>query len=356
MNPNFLLNVIMSLILLAGTLTATAETREEIAAIGRAVGAKGKFQYWTKDSAPLQQLKAFVKSVTDRKSPDWVAPEERIAVFDLDGTLVCETAPSYFEWMMYLHRVMNDKNFHPTAEQLATARVIHDAVYKRAVPSDMMWTEAIAQNEVFGGMTPSEYRAYVEEFMKAPVEGMKNLQWGEAIYLPMAEVVSYLAANGFRTYVVSGSERQVTRIYAVGAMAFEPSHIIGSDITTTASAQGDAEGWNYSFKPTDEIVRGPLYVKNLKMNKVSAIHREIGVQPILAFGNSSGDFSMFEYTTGRNAHKSMAFCVLADDTEREFGNPDKAVTMSKTCREHGWQTISMRNDFLTIYGKKVKKK
>ena len=351
---NRLIIILLTAICLASFAELKAENREQIAKIGAAVGKKGKFKYWTKDSKPLAELKAFVADVTNKKSPNYVKPEERIAVFDLDGTLVCETAPSYFEWMMYLYRVFDDKSFKPTASQRQTASIIKDAVYKRAVPGDMMKTEAIAQNEVFANMTPEQYKDYVEMFMKEPVEGMKNLRWGEAIYLPMAEIVGYLAANDFRTYVVSGSERQVTRVYATGAMAFEPSHIIGSDAYTRASAQGTKEGWDYGFTPTDEILRGEMYVKNLKMNKVNAIYREIGVQPILAFGNSSGDFSMFEYTTGRNSKPSMAFCVLADDTEREFGNPDKAAKMKATCEQHRWTTISMKDDFETIYGHKVK--
>ena len=197
-------------------------SRDEIYKISANVGADGNFKYWSDGSESLAQLKEFVALVTDPQSRGYVPVEERVAVFDLDGTLVCETAPSYFEWMMYLHRVFADPTFTPTAKQLADAEVIKQAVYARNVPGDMMWTEAIAQNEVFAGMTPEQYREYTLNFMKAPVEGMNNLQWGEAIYLPMAEVVGYLAANGFTTYVISGSERQVTRTYVDGAP--QPHH------------------------------------------------------------------------------------------------------------------------------------
>ncbi len=343
------------LILLAGLMTmvasqAAAETREQIAQIGQNVGVEGNFKYWTPDSKPLAMLKEFVQNVTNPQSEGYVPQQDRVAVFDLDGTLVCETAPSYFEWMMYLYRVFDDPTFHATEEQKATARVIKDAVYARNVPGDMMWTEAIAQNEVFAGMTPEQYRDYCQMFMKAPVEGMNGMNWGEAIYLPMAEVVGYLAANGFTTYVISGSERQVTRTYVDGALAFGRNHIIGSDIYTYATQQGDKEGWDYTFQPTDEVVRGLMYVKNLKMNKVSAMVREIGIKPILAFGNSSGDFSMFEYSVTGNRYPSMAMCVLADDLVRERGNEAKAAKMKASCDAKGWPTISMKNDFKTIYG------
>lgn len=335
--------------------SAMAETRDQIARIGNEVGANGNFKYWTEGSVPLATLKAFVEKVTTPGTADYVPEQDRVAVFDLDGTLVCETAPSYFEWMMYLYRVFDDPTFKATPEQLATAEVIKKAVYARSVPGDMMWTEAIAQNEVFAGMTPEQYRDYAINFMKAPVEGMNNLQWGEAIYLPMAEVVGYLTANGFTTYVISGSERQVTRTYVDGALAFSRNHIIGSDIYTYATTQGEKEGWDYTFKPTDDVVRGLMYVKNLKMNKISAIVREIGIKPILAFGNSSGDFSMFEYSVVKNPYPSMAFCVLADDTVREYGNPAKAEKMKASCDAKQWVTISMRDDFKTIYGESVTK-
>ena len=353
MNKTLISILCFSVLLYAGM--AQAETREEIAAIGKAVGAEGNFKYWTEGSAPLAQLKAFVQKVTNPSSDGFVPQADRVAVFDLDGTLVCETAPSYFEWMMYLYRVFDDPNFTPTAEQRATGEIIKKAVYARSVPGDMMWTEAIAQNDVFSGMTPEQYRAYTQAFMKAPVEGMKNLEWGEAIYLPMAEVVAYLAANGFTTYVISGSERQVTRVYCDGALAFGRNHIIGSDAYSYATTQGSKEGWDYTFKPTDEVVRGALYVKNLKMNKINAIVREIGIKPILAFGNSSGDFSMFEYSTIKNPYPSMAFCVLADDVDREYGNPAKAEKMKASCDAKNWTTISMKSDFATIYGQSVTK-
>lgn len=341
--------------MLAISPAAQAETREQIAAIGAQVGAEGKFQYWSEGSVPLATLKAFVENVTNPQSEGYVPQEDRMAVFDLDGTLVCETTPSYFEWMMYLYRVFNDPTFTPTAEQKATGEVIKKAVYARNVPGDMMWTEAIAQNDVFSGMTPEQYRTYAQAFMQSAVEGMENLKWGEAIYLPMAEVVGYLAANGFTTYVISGSERQVTRVYCDGALAFGRNHIIGSDIYTYATSQGDKEGWDYTFKPSDDVLRGTMYVKNLKMNKVSAIVREIGIKPILAFGNSSGDFSMFEYSTVANRYPSLAFCVLADDVDREYGNPAKAEKMKASCDAKNWVTISMKNDFATIYGTSVKK-
>ncbi len=333
------------------SVSTFAISREKIAQIR--VGREGNFMYWDEQSAVLQKLKDFVGRVTDESSADYVPEDERLAVFDLDGTLICETAPTYFEWLLYLHRVLEDDSYQPSAEAYDYALKVREAVETKSIPAEMDWGEAWAQNAAFTGMTLAEYADYVRTFSHSAVEGYNGMQWDEAFYLPMVEVVSYLAANDFKTYIVSGSERQLLRVLANGVLQFETNHIIGSDVETFATEQGETAGMDYVFKATDDIVRGNLMMKNLKMNKVSSIVKEIGIRPILAFGNSTGDFSMFQYTTTNTQHKGMAFCVLADDTERENGNPTKAASIKERCMDAGWQTISMRDDWKTIYGDDV---
>lgn len=346
----------MKQLVLAGTMllmtvSAFATSREKIAQIR--VSRDGQFKYWDANSTELQSLKDFVYRVTNESSKDFVPAEERVAVFDLDGTLICETAPTYFEWLLYLHRVLEDDSYQPSAEAYDYALQVREAVDSKVIPAEMDWGEAWAQNAAFVGMTLDEYHDYVQAFSHTAVEGYNGMKWEEAFYLPMVEVVSYLAANDFKTYIVSGSERQLLRVLAGGVLQFETNHIIGSDVETFATDQGETEGMDYVFKETDEIIRGNLMMKNLKMNKVSSIAQEIGIRPILAFGNSTGDFSMFQYTTANQQHKSMAFCVLADDTERENGNPTKAASIKERCMEAGWHTISMHDDWKTIYGEDV---
>ena len=337
--------------MLLTSMSAFATSREEIAQIR--VNREGNFKYWDENSAVLQSLKDFVSHVTDQSDANFVPADERVAVFDLDGTLICETAPTYFEWLLYLHRVLEDDTYQPSAEAYDYALQVREAVESKVVPAEMDWGEAWAQNAAFVGMTLDEYADYVGAFSRTAVEGYDGMLWGEAFYLPMVEVVSYLAANDFKTYIVSGSERQLLRVLANGVLQFEANHIIGSDVETFATQQGDTEGMDYVFKATDDIVRGNLMMKNLKMNKVSSIVQEIGIRPILAFGNSTGDFSMFQYTTANQQRLGLAFCVLADDTERENGNPTKAASIKERCTEAGWHTISMRNDWKTIYGDDV---
>ena len=335
------------------------------------------FHYWNTNAASFQKLTAYVKDVTNPASSSFIPVEDRIAVFDLDGTLICETTPSYFEWMLYLERVLNDSTYKPTPKEREYARMVKSGIYHigipnpvagtglesspngagltapRSMPKDLSREEARAQEAAFAGMSVADYDAYVKRFMQTPAEGMTNLMRGDSFYLPMVEVLSYLSANHFKLFIVSGSDRQTVRILADGALPVDSDNVIGTDVKGYASHQGKTDGLSYRHTGDDIILRGEFIEKNLQMNKVSSIVREIGKQPVLAFGNSSGDYSMFSYTVNNNRHKALAFALLCDDTERELGNPGKAGKVRAACEANGWIPISMKNDFRLIYGKNV---
>ena len=330
-----------------------AATRAEIGSIQ--VTRAGNFHYWTDTSPAKQALMAYVKDVTNEKSPDFIPVADRIAVFDVDGTLMCETAPTYFDQLMYLHRMYKDPTWKPTADLLAAAKVV-EAGAKSGKPE--LERELIFGNsraKAFAGMTQADFTKYVQNFMEEPVPGLTNLKRGEAFYLPMVEVVSYLKANDFTVYIVSGCDRTSLRVLADGILPISPGRIIGTDTNYVASHQNGESGITYQYGKDDELVRGEYLVTNVKMNKVSAMAKEIGQQPVLAFGNSTGDFSMFRYTTKQNKYKSAIFTLLCDDTTREFGNPKKADAMVQSAAENGWTTVSMKKDFKTIYGDNVKR-
>ena len=170
----------------------------------------------------------------------------------------------------------------------------------------------------------------------------------------MLQVIDYLNENGFKCYIVSGTDRLISRAMVNGAVNIPARQVIGSDESLVATGQGDTPSLDYTYQDTDQLVlEGVFLVKNLKMNKVDVIAQEIGVQPVLAFGNSSGDFAMATYTTANNKYKALGFMVCCDDLERENGNLDKAESMVKSCEEHGWTPVSMKNDWTTIYGEGV---
>ena len=353
MNMKKLAAVALAGLMTLGAMDMTqAATREEIAAIH--VSKSGEFNYWTQKSAAKEKLVSYVKDITNKHSKNFIPVEDRIAVFDMDGTFLCETAPYYFDGMLYLDRALNDKNYQASESDREFAKELKQAIQVKKAGA-LLEKSAPHQASVFAGMNYSDYTAYVEKFMKTPVEGLAPLKWGEAFYLPMVEVIKYLQENKFQVYVVSGTERQLVRILVCDLLKIPTNNIIGTDIKIHAAHQGDTPGLDYSYGKDDYLVRGQFVIKCLKMNKTEAIAREIGKQPVLAFGNSSGDTSMLNYTINGNKYKSAAFFLLCDDLERELGNTEKAEKSRKLADENGWTSISMRDDFKTIYGDKVKR-
>ncbi|MBQ4404502.1 MAG: haloacid dehalogenase-like hydrolase [Selenomonadaceae bacterium] len=337
---------------------ADAMPRDQIAQIQ--VKKAKDFKFWTKDSVANKKLVEYVTDVTNKKSKNFIPVEDRLAVFDMDGTFIGESMPCYFEWMLYLERALHDPNYTPSAEDLEYAKMV-DAEIRAGhfmtgkFPKGIDLGEAKSQQSVFAGMTPKDYEAYVKNFMKKPVEGLTNLKWGEAFYLPMVEVIKYLQANNFTVYVVTGSDRPAMRVMASELLKIPYDNVIGTNPAITASNQGDTSADNYNYRQDDYLIRGGLTQKNLKMNKVVAIEHEIGKQPVLAFGNSGGDTSMLNYALAGNKYKSLSFFVICDDVERELGNIDKANKCIALAEKNGWIKISMRDDFKTIYGDNVKR-
>lgn len=334
----------------ADNAAAQTETATETAFVDN------KFENWNDDSKPKQVLYDFVKNAVDKNSEGYIPPENRVAVFDMDGTLISETNPYYIEWMMYLYRVLEDPNYEAPEEiKTYTEEVIKPALYSGNVTDEIDAQFSQYQAKVYEGMNMDDYEQYVLNFLKQPVNGQSDLTYGESFYMPMRNVVDYLQDNGFKVYVVSGADRLTARAAASSELGIPKDQIIASDTAIVAGKQGDEDGEFYTFEAGDEVVRsGDLIIKNLKMNKVSAIAKEIGVQPVLAFGNSSGDESMLLYTINDNKYPAEAFILMCDDTERDHGNEAKAQKTKDMAEKDGFNAVSMKNDFKTIYPEKAK--
>lgn len=316
------------------------------------------FKYWKENAPALAALKAYVEDVTNPDSPNFIPKEDRIVVSDMDGTFYGELAPTYSEWYLYLHRILEDKSYHPTPAEISYAKQCKAAAVSNKISADFDRGEDEAQAFAFQGMTVSEFDKYVHDFMtQTPLDGLTNCTFAEAFYLPMVEVISYLTNNDFTVFVVSGTDRQLVRQCIKDAGLPIPSHqIIGTDSLYVANNQAFADGMYYTWSKDDEVVRSRYLFTNNKANKVSNIAREIGKQPVLCFGNSTGDEQMMNYTmANNNKYKNMAFGVLCDDGERDFGSEEKGEKMKKFFEGVGAVTISMKNDWKTIYGDEVKK-
>ena len=308
---------------------------------------------WT-ESAPLKsELTSYMAAITSESSADFIPVENRIAVFDMDGTLCCETDPGYFDHKLLYHRVMEDPDYKDKAseEEKATAEECKEYFDSGSYPEDLTIKHGKAVASAFKGMTISEFYAYIDNYKNSPMESYTGMTNGEAFYKPMLQVIDYLQANDFTVYVVSGTDRIITRALCNGVIDIPYSQMIGSDETLVATNQGDTDGLDYTFSHDDKLITGGEFIiKNLKMNKVSVIEQEIGKQPVLCFGNSSGDAAMANYTITDNQYKSGAYLLCCDDLERENGNTKKADKMRASCEENGWTAVSMKDDWTTIYG------
>ncbi len=331
----------------------TADTEEQ------PVSGESALSLWTEDAAAKTELISYMEAITEEGGADYIPPEDRIAVFDLDGTLFCETDPNYFDYCLLVHRVLEDPEYKDQAtefeREVAEKIVTLNETGVAAEGLEVDHGRAVAS--AFSGMTIEEFNSYIQEFKKTPMPSYEGMTRGEGWYQPMLQVVNYLQANDFTVYIVSGTDRFIVRGIVDGSpLAIPAAQIIGSDETIVTKDQGDADGLEYVFDDDDQLVLGgDFIIKNLKMNKVAVIAQEIGQQPVLSFGNSSGDSSMAEYVTSNNPYKSLAFMLCCDDTERENGNVEKADKMFGLCQEFDWVPISMKDDWATIYGEGVTK-
>ena len=312
-------------------------------------------EYWTEGSAAAESLNAYLLAVTDEASPDYIPVPDRIAVFDLDGTLMCETYPFCFEYMVFADYALNSGSDTITDAVRAVAQEIMDAAGAEK-PSNMSTRQAVAGAIAYRGMTMKELAEMVRAFKESEAMGFSGLKRGDAYYKPMLELFDKLLENDFTVYVVTATERNIVREVIRGTLNIPLSHVIGTEYGYTATGQGETADPNYTFQPDDQIVFDGSYAgENAKTSKVDAIVREIGQQPVLAFGNSSGDLAMEIYTISNNPYRSAAYMVVADDAVREYGSADGAPDKKASYESMGIGVISMRDDFATIYGDGVEK-
>ncbi|MBQ6067789.1 MAG: haloacid dehalogenase-like hydrolase [Clostridia bacterium] len=311
------------------------------------------FPSWEADSVSLGELVDFVSACTDVSGPDYLEPADRIAVFDMDGTILCEKAPVYIDYCLTMYRVLDDPAYDASEEERDAMQQIRDHAYaegKTFHPEGLTKDDLVAS--AFAGMTPEEFRAYVVDFAdRTDVVGFEGMTYGQSFYKPMLEVIDYLRANDFDVWMVSACEREVVRAL-VERFGIPFDRVIATDVPYVASGKGDEAADDYTMGQDETILLGaPLdEVECGKSGKSAAIAREIGKRPVLAFGNSSGDYAMLNYAEGNPDHAGMGFFVVCDDTEREYGSAEKAAEYYDKAEEQGWTAFSMADDWKTIYG------
>ena len=315
-------------------------------------GTDNKLNYWNEGEA-LTSLTTYVSNVVNKKSKDYIPVEDRIAVFDMDGTLMCETYYTYYDTMMFIEYCLVD---HPDKVSNELKEVA------ASIKPGYLADETLARNfaKAYQGLIVNEFYDYVVSFGQKKTKSFNNMRYIDNFYLPMVEVVKYLYENEFTVYVISGTERTTTRAVVANSPIAEyvtPNHVIGTDFEVKVKGHED-EPSNMDFKYVDGdelVLTGGFIQKNLNANKTIYIEREIGQRPVLAFGNSGSDTSMMNYTIDqRNEYQAQAYMVVADDSEREWGKQDWA-TKSEEYRQKGYVPISMKNDFAKIYNDGITK-
>ena len=301
------------------------------------------------DGATKQAIVAFVQATTDKSSPQFVPPAERIATFDQDGTTWVEK-PVVTQIMYCLERVPTLVEKKPELKNVEPFKTVLSG-NREAMAKLTMKDLVKILAATLTGMTTDQFQAEVKQWLMMAKDPRWKRPYTELTYQPMQEVLLYLRANGYKTYFVTGGGQDFVRVYAEQIYGIPPEQVVGSMGGTTYSYDKDG-------KPI--LTKEPrLLLNDDKAGKPEGIHLMIGRRPHAAFGNSTGDQQMLEYTkAGEGARLSML--VLHDDATREYaygpaqGLPDtKEGTFTQAlydkARKDGWIVISMKNDWKRIF-------
>ena len=301
------------------------------------------------DGAAKQAIVDFVAAVTAQGGADYVPPADRIATFDNDGTLWV-SHPLYTQAMFALDRVAALAPQHPEwkSEEPFKA-VLADDREAMARFSEGDWAKIIAATHA--GMSTEAFVEIVREWLAEARHPRFERPYTELVYQPMLEVLDYLRANRFRTYIVTGGGQEFVRVFSEQVYGVPVEHVVGSSIVTKYEDQ-DGE---------PVLMREPeVFFIDDKAGKPVGINLFIGKRPYAAFGNSDGDREMLEWTGAGDGQRLMML-VLHDDAEREYaygpanGLPDTKVgtfsqALMNEARKNGWVVISMKDDWKTIFG------
>jgi hypothetical protein len=284
----------------------------------------------------------FVAKVTKKSSPHFVPPSERIATFDNDGTLWGEQ-PMYFQLFFALDRVKALSSQHPEWKDTEPfASLLKGDVKGALAGGERAMLEIVMATHA--GMTSDEFAQIVKDWLATAKHPGTKRPFPEMVYQPMLEVLSYLRANGFKTFIVSGGGIEFMRPWTEKVYGIPPEQVIGSSIKTNFELRDG--------KPV--LVRLPeLNFIDDKAGKPVGINQHIGCRPIAAFGNSDGDLEMLQWTAGGTGarfalivHHTDAVREWAYDRKSHVGQLDKALDEAQT---KGWTVIDMKQDWKVIY-------
>jgi phosphoglycolate phosphatase-like HAD superfamily hydrolase len=303
---------------------------------------------WNKGMAK-ETITGFVQATVDRSMRTYVPPEERIATFDQDGTLWVEQ-PMYTQVLYCLDRVPAVVKQRPELRERQPFKTVLSGDREAIARLPLHEIEEVLL-ATLTGMTIEQFTAEVNAWLAMARHPRWNRPYTELTYQPMLEVLHYLRANGYKTYIVTGGGQDFVRVYAEQVYGIPPEQVVGT-------ASGTSYGYDRSGNPT--LTKDPrLLLNDNNAGKPEGIHLMIGRRPYVSFGNSTGDRQMLEYTwAGEGAR--LAMLVLHDDAKREFaygpaqGLPDSKIgtftqALYDEAKSKGWVVVSMKDDWNRIF-------
>ncbi|MDD5322588.1 MAG: HAD family hydrolase [Methylococcales bacterium] len=301
------------------------------------------------DGPAKQAIVDFVKSTTTKDSPQFVPTAERIATFDQDGTLWV-SHPIYAQVMYCLDRVPAVVKAKPKLAKVEPFKTVlsgnREKIAKLSMDSLLKIVAA-----TLTGMSVEEFQAEVKAWLATAMDPRWKRPYTELTYQPMQEVLKYLRDNGYKTYIVTGGGQDFVRVYSEETYGIPPEQVVGS-------ALGTKYAYDKSGKPF--LTKEPkLLLNDNNAGKPEGIHLMIGRRPHAAFGNSTGDRQMLEYTKADDGAR-LSMLVLHDDAKREYAyGPAQGLPTTKVgtftqslydeAQKQGWTVISMKNDWKRIF-------
>jgi len=301
------------------------------------------------DGPAKQAIITFVQGTTTEGSPKFVTPSERIATFDQDGTLWVEH-PLYTQVVYCLDRVPDVVKAKPELAKVEPFKTVlsgnREAIAK--LPIEDLYKILAA---TLTGMSVAEFRSQAKGWLETARDPRWKRPYTELTYLPMQEVLKYLRANGYRTYIVTGGGQDFVRVYSEEVYGIPPEQVVGT-------AGGTKYGYDKKGKPF--LTKEPkLILNDNNAGKPEGIHLMIGRRPYAAFGNSTGDRQMLEYTQAGDGAR-LAMLVLHDDAQREYAyGPATGLPATKVgtftqalydeAKRKGWTVISIKKDWKRVF-------
>ena len=301
------------------------------------------------DGPAKKAIVEFVQTTTTQGSPKFVPPAERIATFDQDGTLWVEH-PMYSQVMYCLERVPAVVKAKPELANVEPFKTVLSGNREAIAKLPLQDLEKILA-ATLTGMSVETFNAEVKKWIEAAKDPRWKRPYTELTYQPMQEVLKYLRANGYKTYIVTGGGQDFVRVYSEATYGIPPEQVVGT-------AGGTKYGYAKDGKPF--LTKEPkLLLNDNDAGKPQGIHLMIGRRPYAAFGNSTGDRQMLEYTGAGDGARLMML-VMHDDAKREYAyGPAQGLPASKVgtftqalydeAKKKGWTVISMKNDWKKIF-------